>query len=481
MDDQNKGGGSQQPSIADELDALLRQSGANAPKSGIKLPGSRGFKQKPNLLPGLIVGLVLILVSGTAYLIVGGATFNTAKLTLDLNQEKVSLQIDDQGYGLVDSGATFRLKAGEHRVVLTKTDFLDLEEKITLARGDDLTIAFELLPVPVAQIVVAKTIENSQLSVDGSTLNYFDAQEGRFKSVSLAEDLKVSEMFEGSFSNVASVVWSPGGYAAIVKFNGRTRLNNMLDNRLAKGRYIPLGETPEHAPANFNGQTTLLFDNRLKTAGGWQPILLNESIRQVVFAFNGGSIAYIYEPQGGEYSLVRSWPEGIEWERVIVDMPRLTDPRFFWGPDDKYLLIEDQGKMWVIDMLGKQIDNEMFADRLAGTQVAFSIDGDRVAYVAQTDDGLKMKARSLSGEQVQTLNDIPVEGTSAFVWLDNSTLLVARPEGFEKYDIERGTKTKIPVASGEAGTPVNIRGLQYSREGRMLIISTDTNVLMMRL
>jgi len=119
---------SQSPkSPQDELDELLRQSRATRPMSGIKLPDNKPTGDR-NWLGVGIVGLAVILVAGTGYLLLSGIKFGTGEVILGLNQSPVALSIDDKSYGQVSNGDMIRLKVGQHTLVLTREGFLNLTE-----------------------------------------------------------------------------------------------------------------------------------------------------------------------------------------------------------------------------------------------------------------------------------------------------------------------------------------------------------------
>ncbi|MFH0905380.1 MAG: hypothetical protein V1826_01515, partial [bacterium] len=206
--------------------------------------------------------------------------------------------------------------------------------------------------------------------------------------------------------------------------------------------------------------------------------LLTDNARQVAFGYDGGEIVYIHEPAGGEYSLVRSWPEGLEWERVVLDLPRLTNPRLVWGTDNRYLLIASDDKLVIADLIAQTITDNALADWMPGSQVAISTEGNRVAYVAQVDGVPAVKLYDLDSEQTMAIADLSVANDAAVAWMDNSTILVALPnQVFKKIDVERDVRSTIPVTGDTGG---KIKWIEYSQPGRVLMVVTDKNVLTLK-
>jgi len=472
---------SQSPkSPQDELDELLRQSKTTRPSSGIKLPESRQ-KGERNWLGVAIAGLAVILIAGTGYFLLNGIKFSTGEVILGLNQNPVALSVDDKSYGQVSNGDTIRLKVGQHTLVLTKDGFLNLTEIVEVSRSQPLTVNLELLPTPEMTMVVDHSVSFARLNQDGSEIAYLEPQDNGFRTVALG-DLAITNLFKGSFSGITDVIWSKVGQTALVKLNGRPSLSNMLDNRVVKGRYIPLGTPggrPDQAPAKPNGTSTWLFDDSRKPTSGWQPILLNESVRQVAFSADGSSIIYIYETADGEYSLVRAWPDGLEWERLIVEMPRLENPQFTWGPDDRYVLIQAGGKLVLLDLVAKTM-SEPFPDYVEESQFAFSTDGAKVAYLAKSeDDTIRLKTYDFLSGVAVVVEGLAVNGETSMVWTTGNSLMVATSgQAFELVNVERGTRMTIPVV-GEA-TSLKVEKMEYSLSAKVLMLVTDVGVSMMR-
>ena len=460
----------------EELDELLRQSMPTRPASGIKLPDT-ALRRSVNWSAALIWGLGILLIVGTGYLLLNGLTFNTGEVVLELDQDQATLAIDTKTYGLVSTGDTLRLKAGQHTLSLTKDSFLELAERVEVTRGQALTVVLKLLPIPVMTPVLDYAPEFIRLNQDGSEMAYFDARDRTFKTVNLTDN-QTTALFRGSFSGVTDVIWSGVAQSAMVKLNGRPGLPNMLDNRAVRGRYVPLGERPTQGAAKFTGATTWLFDDDRKTAAGWQPILLSDNVRQVAFSPRGDEIVYIYETADGEYSLSRAWPDGLEWERLIVEMPRLQDPEFIWGPDDRWLLIRDAGKLLVLDLSAKTL-SEPLTDYLAGSPVAISTDGAKVAYLAGAGDGVRLMDYDLLTGTVAVVEDVAVDATSRMAWTGVSTFIVTTTDVvFKLVDIERGMRTTIPFVGADAAA--KIQRLEYSVAGKVLMLVTGSGVLMMR-
>jgi len=479
MVDEPKNQSQSSKSPQEELDELLRQSQVTRPTSGIKLPETSPNRAANWLVIG-IVGLAGLLVVGTGYVLLSGVKFNTAQLVLELNTDQVQLTVDDHSAGTVNSGDVLRVRAGQHTLEATKAGFLDLHERVELARNQQLTVNLALLPIPEIETVVDHPVDFARLNLDGSEIAYFDDGTKTFQAVKL-EDGSVATLFRGSFSGVQDVVWSPVGQAALVKLVGRPTLPNTLDNRSVKGRYIPLGTPggrPDQAPAKFGGVSTWLFDDDRKPAAGWQPILLNDSICQAAFNADGGSIIYLYDTANGEYSLVQAWPDGLEWERLIVEMPRFTDPRFSWGADDRYVLVQDNNKLSLLDMVDKTL-SEPFPDYVAGSQLAVSTAGDKVAYLADADGAIKLKIYDLVTSTAKVLDTPAVSGKTSMVWTGTDSVIVALDnQTFELIETDQDVHTTIPFVG--ASIDLQVQRMEYSLAAKVLMLVTDRGVAMMK-
>jgi len=463
----------------EELEELLQKSTPRKAGTGIKLPGSSRPSGKFNFLGLGIIILMLVLLAGTSYLVIQSTTFNTLEITFHLNEDGINLQIDDESQGIINSGYSMRTRAGEHKLLLTKDGFLELEEQLTFTKGEDLILEFELLPIPTVEKIIDIPLTSVRLNMDGSEISYFDADSNLFKSLNLETDETVV-LFDDSISDVVNIQWSPVSQAAIVKLQGRKRFRDVRDNRQEPGRYNPLGERPQQAPSNFNGVGTWLFDDTRREASGWLPVLLTDNARQATFSRDGSAIIYIHEPADGEYSLVRAWPDGLEWERIVVNMPRLNNPELIWGTDDRYLLIKDEPSLLVADLISGEIIDNAFSDRLANSFIAISADGDRIAYVATVNDAPVIRVRDLINEATQTIGNLAVSANTVFVWTDNDTLLISLPNQiFKQVDIRRDVRSTIPL-SGDTLDFV-IRDMDYSRVAKLLLLMTDKGIFKMRI
>jgi len=463
---------------------LLRQSRPAAAKTIIASPVSpvlkaRGLKLgKINWLAIMISGLALVLVFGTGYFLLTGLQFNAGELTLELNENQTRLKIDSKDYGQIDSGMTVKLRAGGHKLILAKDGFLELEKTFTIVRKKKSLLSFQLLPIPEITRVGDANWQYARLDTNGTEITYFDARDQTFKLYKLADAATVG-LFRGSFGNVTSVAWSPTASTAVVKVAGRPQLANTIDNRGVPGRYVVLGERPEQGKAKYNGTSTWLFDDNLKGATGWRPVLLNDSIRQAGFSANGAEIVYIYDTADGEYSLVRALPDGQEWERVIVDLPKLDNASFMWGPDDRYLIIENDQALLLADLVAKTI-TPVAADWLPGSLYQISPDGSKLAYLAGNGGEAQMKTYDFISGELKTWNAVQARQDTIFTWLDSNAIVAVTPnQSFEKISLESGDKLTIPFVGAE--TNLQIRRLAYSPIGQTLMLIADSGVFVMKI
>lgn len=485
MNDEQKSQSGGEKTPEQQLAELLRQS-QNKPvparEMGLNLSFPSRLPRKQSRINWLAVGislLALVLVFGTGYFLLTGLKFNTGELTLELTEPAVGLKVDAKSVGTIDTNYVITLKAGEHTLVLTKDGFLELERTIKIARGDKTLMSFQLLPIPTIDKLVDGSVAYPRLNNNGSEVSYLDMSDRIFKSVSVGEN-KIATLFRGSFNGVSSVAWSPVTQAAIVKVAGRPKLKNMQDNGGVKGRYVVLGERPTQGAVKYVGTSTWLFDDSLKTANGWQPIVLNDSVRQVAYSNDGAEIVYLYDTADGEYSLVRALPGGEEWERVIVDLPRLDNAELLWGADDRYLLIEQSDKLWLADLVDKSI-GEVAQDRTSGSQYAISQDGANFAYVANVNGQFRLKVFELATGAARVVDKAEIaSGGTVLTWLSaNDILLVAPNQTFVRINVINDDRTTIPFVGQE--TNLQISAMDYSPVGQILMLTTTTGIFVMKI
>lgn len=464
----------------DELEAILRQSRPEpSRKSGLKLP-TAPTQKSGGLLWG-IVALAVILLLGTIYFLVWGVGANKGSLVVFLNEDGVNLVIDGRSFGAVDSGFTTELSGGGHTATLTKDGFLESREIFEVERGGETEVAWEVLPIPFIELLASgEGIVQPRLSLDGREVSFWDNVERKFMTANV-DDGRISEIFDGrSFSGVSEISWSAAGQALVVRMAGVRTLSNMIDNRSTRGAYIPLGERPTQGPSNYNGVYTWYFDDNQKNAAGWQPVLLNENIRQVAFSADGGSLVYIYDPADNEYSLVVAKPDGEEWVRRIIDLPDLRDAHMTWGPDDRYLIMENANTTYLADLMAQTV-SPILEDRVAGSAIEFSPDGDRLAYVANTDGGGR-QIKIYDFEQGGNLEISVISqelSESRFAWTSGLTMLFVLPnQTFKEINLETGGERIVPFVGQDID--FEIVHMEYSRAGKTLMLETTKGVFKMR-
>lgn len=467
----------------DELEALLQQSQAGqTKKSGLVLP--KGDGKKTNWLIIGIVVLAVVLLATTIYFLIWGIGANKGSVVFYLNEEQVSLVIDKQDFEKVDSGFEIDLSAGIHLVTTSKEGFLEMQDSFEVVRGETTEIALELLPIPfIEPLLESLDIKYARLSLDGSEVSYFNNKDNRFKSVDV-ESSEVAKLFEGrTFAqDVLNVSWSAVERAAIVQLSGARQMSNMIDNRSVRGAYIPLGERPVQGASNYIGVGTWLFDDTQNNVSGWQPVLLNESVRENTFGVDGGSIMYLYSPVGDEYSLIRANPDGSEWTRVALNLPIFDEPKLIWSSDDRYLLIEDRETTYLVDVLAGVADI-ILVDRVMGSDLKISPDGDKIMYISKDKESGQETIKifnivDMENVQTDVFDEMDIVGAH-FIWTSNHTILMALSnQTFRELDIEDGGKKLIPFVGQDID--FEILELEYSRLGRVLMLETTKGLFKMK-
>lgn len=473
-----------------ELVELLQQS--RVKPSGFKptVPtilgnkfGHEALMVKPrpvvNWLAVAIGIMTVVLVFGTGYFLLSSLRLSRGEITFELNENQVTLQVDGKSFGAIDTGYVAKLPAGTHKLVLAKDGFLELHQTMEVVRGEKSTASFQLLPIPSIEKVLENTVKFVGLGRDGTEIVYFDSADNLFKSFQLVEN-KAIDLFRGDFPDVTDAVWAPVGQSAIVKMAGRHNFPLMVDNRGVRGRYVVLGERPEQGKANYNGTTTWLFDDARRTAAGWGPVLLTESVRQVTFSPSGGEIAYIYSTADGEYSLVIALPDGQEWERAVVDMPTLADSATLeWVNDEQHILVNNNDRLLLVDLIGKTV-SEIANTRIPKSAYAMSPDGLRLAYMVDSTDGPRL---AIYNNETSTATNVVIkelDPMAPMVWLsDGDLMMVAKNKTFVRLDTETKESILIPFVGTE--TEFGVSKLLYSLASRVLLLVTEKGIFMMKI
>lgn len=477
----------------EELEELLRQAGGQVPgKPAAKSPTSMGARAGLDLKPSpvldarrlpkiepkwwLIGGLAVVMLAGTVFYLSSLATQKNSGIEVVSTQEDLRLSVGSRTYSGIDNGYRLSLGPGEYSVRASKDGYLDFDMKVKVTAKQYAQLNLEWLPIPTLVTVAGGTTQ-ARLSSDGKEVSYFDPADAKFKTRVL-ENETVAELFRGSFPEVQEVVWSSVGQAAMVKISGVPSITNMLDNRQVKGRYLPLGESPEQAPTLSNGTSTWYFDDANKTGAGWQPILLNENVRQVAFSEDGTQILYIYEAADGEYSLVTAQPDGLEWERVMTDLPRFENPKLNWGPDGRFAIVTDGGRVYVVDLLSKTVE-QMFSDWAVDTQIAFDPTGTRLVYFSGDGQERVLKAYDLLDRESADVAKGVLDNVRLVAWMNFQDVVVAgQDQLFLRINVDTGTRVAIPF-SGVSITE-QVERLDYSLLGRGMMIVAGGSVYFMR-
>jgi hypothetical protein len=374
---------------------------------------------------GWIVGgiFVALLILATIYFLSSRISVNTGTLNLSFDPMGVDVIIDGKFKKQSVSSLIVKLKTGVHIVEATKDGYLDFEREIDIASKEKIDLNIVLQTIPNLEVLVEESTKFVDLIKSDKAIAYLDDSDN-FEVIDLVESSPLpAAVFQDTFDNVQSVIWSPGDPTAIIKLRNTFKLTNMYDNRSVLGRFIPFGESPKQGLPFNNGVATWLFSDILRTAKGWQPVLLNESIRGVDFAPDGSRIIYFYETADGERSLVIAHPNGDEWERVISKV-NMDNPNLRWLNDDRYVLMFDDGD--APDKLFNTVDQEfkeIMPDRAKHTTVEDSPDGARLLYVADEGGDKKLAVWNIASGVREFIFE---ESTKAFTWQDDDTAVIVK-------------------------------------------------------
>jgi len=418
---------------------------------------------------------VVLLVGFTIYFVLSRISFNKSSISFTFDPPGVDIIINGKFNKQSIDSLSIKLKAGEHIIQVTKEGYLNFEKEFELVPSEDANIHIELKPIPDIELLAEDSVAFAGLIRNGNTIVYMNNAGNTFEAANLdtividSNDIK---LFEGSFNNVEQVIWSPGKPRAIVKIRGFPKLANTFDNRGVRGRFIPLGERPTQGLPRNNGISTWLFDDSRRIAQGWQPILLNESIRGVSFAPDGSRIIYFYETADGEKSLVTAHPDGGEWERLITKID-VVNPTLKWLNNDRHVLLVDDGAAndKLFDVVSKDFQ-EIMPDRILGTSIENSPDGTRILYLASIDGSQKLAVWNVAINSREYVFD---ESVISYVWQTDENVIVARTDNtLEKWNLN-GRKWPVQFVSSVGN--LSPKELFYSRLSKKLFIIEESRIL----
>lgn len=427
----------------------------------------------PSLWIWIVGGIFVIgLLAITIYFVLTRIGFNKALIEFSFNPTEVNIVIDDvfdkQSVDLL----SIKLKSGDHIVRVSKDGYLDFEREFYLAPKEEAEMHIELKIIPEAEIVLNGSVFFVWLANNGKTPVYLKS-DGSFGALRLDLGLENIKLFDGNFTNIQEVVWSPGEPKAIVKIEGYPHLSNTLDNRDVVGRYIPLGESPAQGTAYRNGISTWLFDDSRQTSNGWQPVLLNESVRNVTFSPDGGQIMYFYETADGEKSLVIANPDGVEWERILTQV-NLSNPKLKWLNDEQYVLVfDDNGNK---DKLFDNISGDfidIMPDRIKNTAVLGSPDGTKLLYLANIDGNNKLGVWDIASSSRKYVFD---EGIKAYIWKTDDEVILAKEDNSLWYWSFNNNKLE-PVQFISSLGDMAPKELAYSMVNKILYVIEDSRII----
>jgi len=418
---------------------------------------------------------VVLLVGFTIYFILSRMNFNKSSVNFTFDPPGADIIIDGKFNKQSVDSLSIKLKAGDHVIQINKEGYLDFEKEFELAPSEDANMHIKLEPIPNIELLTEGSMIFTGLIRNGNTIVYMNDANNAFEATSLdavVTDDDIIELFEGNFANIEQVIWSPGQPRAIVKIKGVPKLANTYDNRGVRGRFIPLGERPTQGLPRNNGTSTWLFDDSRRIAQGWQPILLNESIRGVSFAPDGSRIIYFYETADGEKSLVTAHPDGGEWERLITRID-VVNPTLKWLNDDRYVLLIDDGAAndKLFDVVSKDFQ-EIMPDRISGTSLENSPDGTRILYLADIDGLQKLAVWNIITNSRECIFDKPV---ISYVWQTDENIIVTKTDNMlERWNLN-GREWPVQFVSS-FGNPFPQK-LLYSRLSKKLFIIEESRII----
>ena len=456
--------------IEDELILKGTDTKNNLPKEFDA--GLTNSSKSPSLWIWIVGGVfVIALLAITIYFVLTRISFNKGIIEFSFEPIGVDITIDSAFNKQNVDSLSIKLKSGDHIVHISKDGYLDFEREFYLASKEEAKMHIELKTIPEVEMVLDSSVSFMWLANNGKTPVYLKS-DGSFGAVRLDLSLEDIKLFDGKFTNIQEVIWSSGEPKAIVKINGYPNLSNTLDNRDVVGRYIPLGESPNQGAAYRNGTSTWLFDDARQTSKGWQPVLLNESIREVTFSPDGRQIMYFYETADGEKSLVVANSDGVEWERMITQV-NLNNPKLNWLNDEQYVLVfDDDSKDKLFDIISGDFI-EIMPDRIKNTTIFGSPDGTKLLYLANVEGNNKLGVWDITSSERSYIFE---EDIKAYVWKTDNEVIVAKEDNSLWYWSFYNNKLE-PVQFISSLGDMSPKELVYSMVNKILYIIEDGRIL----
>lgn len=401
------------------------------PNQPINVPASEAESfgvKKTTLDQNKTSKLKLILIIVGAFLVIAGAVyyffFYQAILTVNVQPNSAQVEI---GANSNVGNSKFKLKPGSYNLKVSLTDYVVYQQNLTLKPSARQTITVTLN----RQSEVVKLVDYPALfatqSIDKQSLVYLSNQGTTiYKIDGIMSDTKEKPyaVTPASFKDVKDIIWNLQNDLALIKQTDRWYLYDFK-------RYDLLHQESTQWP---------------------------EGIGNVAWSPDGGKVAYFFNTPS-EKTLIRANKDNSEMERIYnFKDTSITNPKIFWSPDNKTILLIDNG-FYVFDIYSKTLTHLKQFESVVDAN--FSLDSQHIIY--EKDGGLYLI--DLTGaNKVDLKITTPLNKT---VWLDQNNLL---------YFVTEGTTDnlyKINTSSQEI-TPYTYKP-SYTINAKKLLVTSDLN------
>lgn len=265
----------------------------------------------------LAIGGGLLLLGGTAIFFL---FFWKATVTITSTPADALIRLGDQGATGVLAA---ELQPSEYPLSVERQDYIPYQRTVRLGVNEDTALSIALRALPEPQKLSDQIVQFMVLDAERTSLLYLAPHQQTAYRL-FTKDLSapvIDEITPGAFSNLTDLIWSPNRQLAFFKLGEVTKQYDFK-------RYDLLTQETHDWPAGVGS-----ID--------WRP--------------DGTKVAYVYEPVGGERTIIRATTDNADQERIfnLLDTT-ITRPTIQWSPDAKYLsLLAD--KLYILDAFSKEL------------------------------------------------------------------------------------------------------------------------------
>ncbi|MCX6812389.1 MAG: hypothetical protein NTW79_02095 [Candidatus Berkelbacteria bacterium] len=347
----------------------------------------------------LIVGGVLVVA-----LILLFTVFSKTKIYLTVDPANAVVTLDNKPLIITDGKVNASAKIGQHILKVEADDYIGFKEQISLGRGRNFSKTISLVGAPKPTVIAdgAKFI-----TLSGNQIFYQNQSD------------KI--IYRSNFG-----LDSSGG----ITINSTTPIS------------VPIAGTPDliWSPTRDllvlkRGTTATLFDFKKYDFLNQKETPLSSDVGDVVFAPDNSRIAYVYQPAGGERSIIfTDLGGGNVFRAANLKSLNIFDPQISFSPDSQWLSIVPrnqsfgENKIYLMNVYTKEV-------RLIDS------DGDQKSAKFSPDSQKIIFSTFVAGQKNFDLSVINLDGT-------NKKKLNASGDASQLKSFDLGGKIFLPSSSG---------------------------------